>query len=116
MGLRGALLFGLAVIPLHTLILNLLGQTGWDVIIHKTGQVLHVTILSVGIVVALIRNPHLHLRRQFAEGLRMKGDLQKARDELEIRVQERTQEFWRYGFRSAPKSYRMPSRMWNSPL
>ena len=35
LGVRGVVLFGLLVIPLHTLLLNLLGQTGWDIILHK---------------------------------------------------------------------------------
>ena len=93
LGLRGALLFGLLVIPFHTILLNFLGQTGWDVIIHKSGQGLHVTILVVGVVVALIRNPHLRLRRQFQEQVRIEGQLKDANEALrhEIATREGTE-------------------------
>ena len=93
LGVKGALLFGLLVIPLHTLLLNLLGQTGWDVITHKNGEALHVTILIVGLVVALVRNPHLRLRRQFSERVRIEAQLRDTNEALnhEIGTREATE-------------------------
>ena len=89
LGVRGALLFGLMVIPLHTLLLNFLGQTGWDVVTHKNGEALHVIVLTGGLVVGVVRNPHIRLRRQFFERVRIEAELRDTNEALRQEMAKR---------------------------
>jgi PAS domain S-box-containing protein/putative nucleotidyltransferase with HDIG domain len=51
LGLRGGLLAGLVVLPLHTILMNLAGYRGWDVIIRETNGLGPLATIAVGVAV-----------------------------------------------------------------
>ena len=87
--MKGALLSALIVVPLHTLLLNLVGQTGWDVITHKNGEVLHFIVLSAGLVVAIVRTPHVRLRKQLFERVKVEEQMRYANEALRHEMAKR---------------------------
>ena len=88
LGMPGGFFFGLLAFPLHTLLLNLLGQTGWDVIIRKDGTLLHAAMPILGGTVGLLRNSHVQLRKELSARRHVEEALKATNNRLRSEASE----------------------------
>jgi PAS domain S-box-containing protein len=82
LGLHGGLLASLVILPLHTLLVNIAGISGWDVIIRETNGLGPLVSIAVGVAVGywsdLVRalQQQIAKRKQAEEALRESKKLQ----------------------------------------
>lgn len=67
LGLRGGLAAGLLSFPLHTLLLNLVGETGWDVLIRIGGGPGSLSLVLIGIITGYMGDLRTQLQRELKE-------------------------------------------------
>ena len=71
LGLRGGVIAGFIAFPLNVLLLNLVGETGWDVVIRNGGGPGSAVIVIIGGVIGLLRDFKEQLRAQLDERNRL---------------------------------------------
>ena len=78
LGFRMGVLAGLIAFPMNIMMFNIVGETGWDVVIRSGGAAGSVVIPLIGGIVGKIRDLRESLKEELAKGNR----LQKERDDL----------------------------------
>jgi PAS domain S-box-containing protein/putative nucleotidyltransferase with HDIG domain len=84
LGLRGGLLAALFVMPLHTLLMNLAGYQGWDVILRETNGLGALATVSVGVATGYWSNLTRTLQQQVAERKQAKEALQESEQRFSV--------------------------------
>jgi PAS domain S-box-containing protein/putative nucleotidyltransferase with HDIG domain len=84
LGPRGGLLAGLFVLPLHTLLVNLAGYPGWDVVLRETKGLGPLATIAVGVAVGYWSNLTRTLKQQVAERKQAEAALQESEQRFSV--------------------------------
>jgi HD-GYP domain-containing protein (c-di-GMP phosphodiesterase class II) len=90
-GLRAGLLAGVLCLPLNTILYNIVGLPGWDAVFQSGGGFGTMALLAVGGVVGQLSDMRRRLRQEITEREQVEAALQEAKEELELKVAERTE-------------------------
>jgi PAS domain S-box-containing protein len=93
-GWRGGLLAGLAILPLHTILTNLSGQPGWDVILRETNGLGPLAIIAIGVAVGYWGELTWKLQQQIEEGKEIQHALQESEERYRLIAQNAEDIIW----------------------
>jgi PAS domain S-box-containing protein len=81
LGLRAGVLAGLFAFPLNTLLFNLVGLSGWDVILRHKGGPGMIALVVIGAVVGRLHDLSERMRRELIARKRAEGELVHSQEE-----------------------------------
>jgi len=84
LGLRGGILAGLIAFPMNTLLMNLVGETGWDTVIRSGGTAGSVVIVIIGGTLGKIRDLRTSLQSELRNRQRLSLEREKLISDLQI--------------------------------
>ncbi len=80
-GLAGGTAAALLALPLNTLLLNAVGDAGWDVVLRERGGLPHLTLVVFGVGAGCLRDLWVRARVQVRE-------LERQREQLRLQVEQ----------------------------
>jgi len=93
-GWRGGLLAGLAIMPLHTILMNLSGHPGWDVILRESNGLGPLAIIAIGVAVGYWGELTWKLQQQIEEGEEIRYALQQSEERYRLITQNAEDIIW----------------------
>lgn len=83
LGLRMGVLGGILAFPLNTLLINLIGDTGWDVVIQGGGGPGSLAIVIIGAIVGRMHDLSQQAKKELEERLRVEEERERLVVELQ---------------------------------
>jgi PAS domain S-box-containing protein len=87
-GVWGGFFFGVLVLPLNTLLLNVVGETGWDVVFRIGGGPGIATIVLVGVAIGWMRRLRRQLQRELDARVRAEATLRENETRLRLLMEQ----------------------------